>query len=70
MRRLVEEEYHHTQQSIRRNIEADNDDVDSGKDNNVGYGVMTMTNVTIGGGIASAIDYGNEMVTMEMMGGE
>jgi hypothetical protein len=69
VQRLVEE-YHHTRQSIRRNIEADNNDVDSGKDINVGNGVMTTMNVTIGGGIASAIDYGNEMVTMEMMGGE
>ena len=70
MRRLVKEEYHHTRQSIRRNIEADDDDVDSGKDDNVGNGATTKTNVAIGGGIASAIDYGNEMVTMEMMGGE
>ena len=66
----MEEEYHHTRQSIRRNIEADDDDVDSGKDDNVGNGARTKTKVAIGGGIASAIDYGNEMVTMEMMGGE
>ncbi len=63
----MEEEYHHTRQSIRRNIEADDDDVDSGKDDNVGNGARTKTNVAIGGGIASAINFGNEMVTMEMM---
>jgi hypothetical protein len=72
---LVEEEYH-TQQSIRRNIEADTDnnndddsDSDSDKDDNVSNGGNDKNKCGHRGGITRAINYGDEMVMMKMMGG-